>query len=1024
MSSLSGGTKEIITSYIKLIIYQSQLCENSLNIKNIFPYGISIQFDNNPETFIEPIKNINEIFNSSQNDFKYFINNRNKKHLIKINCYTKSLFIIKKKLASVKIAVNINNINKNEKEKRVKKWYYLKNKNGEVIIKLLLSLDILNISNIIGNDNNKIFLYNLQNETELDNNISINKPNNINVHFNSISNNNLNGIGSTTYMSTSHYISSSNNSLKSSSTKTNNSNLSNHIIINQNNNVNNRTISNNNINLNNNNLLSSIIEKDDSMTINENETNEKFEFSNNILNVVQNLIKKNNQKLFIKSKNLMQKKQYLGKEENNYFKTKKNYEEKINKYKNNIKILDTKRQIYENNFIDLTENYNKYEKNIYKLNIENDLNIYEKEMLLNINNICITQNNLEEIILEEKMSKNYFGQYSMTNNLKENEKSVINNYYNSKGYSFESNNYKNSLYLYGNGGNSNKVLFNIMFDNKSINNNHFNIKPSPISFKYKEINNELSVSMSNSNSPSSEKNYSNKKRLITDYSRSTFNILDDLYIFEDVPDIIRNKGSKSNNIVQNHLALNIDDTLNNKNNIKNNKKNNKVLQNNNKKNSNHNLISNRKKAKKIKINDDNENSYYHLEEKYYTITEINNKSKNKDINVINKKIIPKKVNNKKDIKDIDVKKSYDKNLNSNNNIINKISYKSIIFKQKIDINNSTNKNENKIKNNKNILQNSTKNENKNNIFHGNTNNKKNNRVFKNVLIPNKNNKKKKISSIITENIDNKSINDYSLLGINSILPEKLISIDNNSRNVKYIQYNTNPNKNIKYKKINRNCINLQKKPEINIENDLINHFYYNNESNTKCKKNKKISFYINADQKKNTIDSACSTRIISKKNTTFNTYNKINNAIYYNLISKKTNNKINNNNNNSNSKNNIINKISQNRKNNEKKITNINRKITFFIRKNKTINDEDKKYNLNNNNVKKKVINNRNNEYSSNTLKNNKNNDLKNNKNKIKVKNVNNHNNCLINNNTSLKPLVNSNKNKNSFLSLFNNRYN
>ena len=216
-------------------------------------------------------------------------------------------------------------------------------------------------------------------------------------------------------------------------------------------------------------------------------------------------------------------------------------------------------------------------------------------MLLNINNICITQNNLEEIILEEKMSKNYFGQYSMTNNLKENEKSVINNYYNSKGYSFESNNYKNSLYLYGNGGNSNKVLFNIMFDNKSINNNHFNIKPSPISFKYKGINNELSVSMSNSNSPSSEKNYSNKKRLITDYSRSTFNILDDLYIFEDVPDIIRNKGSKSNNIVQNHLALNIDDTLNNKNNIKNNKKNNKVLQNNNKKNSNYNLISNRKK---------------------------------------------------------------------------------------------------------------------------------------------------------------------------------------------------------------------------------------------------------------------------------------------------------------------------------------------------------------------------------------------------------------------------------------------
>jgi hypothetical protein len=53
-------------------------------------------------------------------------------------------------------------------------------------------------------------------------------------------------------------------------------------------------------------------------------------------------------------------------------------------------------------------------------------------------------------------------------NFKDNEKSVINNYYNNKGYSFESNNYKNSLYLQGNGGNSNKVLFNIMYDNKSI----------------------------------------------------------------------------------------------------------------------------------------------------------------------------------------------------------------------------------------------------------------------------------------------------------------------------------------------------------------------------------------------------------------------------------------------------------------------------------------------------------------------------------------------------------------------------
>ena len=91
MSSLSGGTKDIYSSYIKLILYQSQFCENSLNIKQISPYGLSIQFDNNPESFIEPLKNLNETFNSSQSTFKYFINNNNQKHLIKINCFSKSI---------------------------------------------------------------------------------------------------------------------------------------------------------------------------------------------------------------------------------------------------------------------------------------------------------------------------------------------------------------------------------------------------------------------------------------------------------------------------------------------------------------------------------------------------------------------------------------------------------------------------------------------------------------------------------------------------------------------------------------------------------------------------------------------------------------------------------------------------------------------------------------------------------------------------------------------------------------------
>ena len=1030
MSSLSGGTKDIYSSYIKLILYQSQFCENSLNIKQISPYGLSIQFDNNPESFIEPLKNLNETFNSSQSTFKYFINNNNQKHLIKINCFSKSIFIIKKKIASVKIAINPNII-KTDKEKKIKKWYYVKNNNREVILKLLISIDILNIKNLSnssGNDSNKIYLLN---ENELDNNISINKPNNINIHFNSISNNNLNGLQNSTYMSTSHYISSSNNSLKSSSTKTNISNLSNPMINsinNQNNKINNRTISNNNIN---NNLLSSIIEKDDSMTIYENDTNsDKFGelISNNLLISLQNLIKKNNQKLFLKSKNLIQKKQQLGKEENNYFKSKKNYEEKNSKLKNNIKILDTKRQIYENKFIDLTENYNKYEKDFYKAEIKKDLNMFENEILGNINNIYINQNNLEEIILEQKMTKNYFGQYSMTKNLKENEKSVINNYYNSKGYSFESNNFKNSLYLYGNGGNSYKILLNIMFDNKSINNNNFfNMKPSPISYKFKEINKELSVSMSNSNSPCSEKENQKKKRLITDYSKSTLNILDDLYIFDELPDVTRNKGSKSNNIVQNNLALNIDDISNDnntfeaKNKFRKDKKN-KVFQNNTNNKKNTNMVNKRKKIKKITINDENNNSYYRLEDKYYTITTVNKTSKHKEINFFNKKIIPKKIeNNHIPKKDIDVKKSYEKIFNTNGvgtTTINKTSYKSIIFKSKLDSNsiikNENNINKNKI-NDKNILPTSTKNEKNNkNIFLENINTKKNNRVFKNIFTTNKKKekqKREKMNSKLTENTDEKSINS-SVSGFNSILPDKFNTIDNNSRNIKN-HYNTNSNKNIKFKKINRNCIQIDKKNELINEKEkenLIHHFCYNNETiaNTNTKNlNNKISLYINnMEPNKSTIDSGCFSKIVTKKITN----NKINNTVYYNLIHKKaTNNKIKTKNN---SKNKNNNKLIQNKINYAKKIINDN-KISFYYKKNKTLCEGESKNNITKNGNKALINNKNTNEYNTNTYK-NKNNKI--------IKNNNNHYCCLINN-SHLKPLGN-NDNKNSVVSIFNNRYN
>ena len=1035
MSSLSGGIKDEKYSYINLILYQSLFCNNTQNIKNIFPYGISIKFDNNSEKFIDSIKNINEIFNSSQNEFKYIINNNQHKHLIKINCYIKSQFVAKKIFASVKIAVNPINLIKNNKEKNAKKWYYLKNKNGELMLKLLLTIDIysmLNLSNNIQNDNkNKNYSHNYNNKNEF------NSSNNLKIHLNSISNNNLNGIPSSTYISTSHYISSSNNSFKSSSTKTNNSIISTPININNNqnsnlNNLNNRVIIYNNNN--NNNLLTSIIEKDDSMTICENDNNEKLgDLNANNYNLalivqnVQNFLEKSNQKLFIKTKNLIQKKQYLSKEENKYFKSKKKLVENNNKLKNDIKILEKKRLLYENKYLDAIDNNYKNEKKIYKSKIEKELNIYEKDILLSLNHIYINQQNSDEIMLDEKMNQNYINQYSMKN-FRDNEKSVINNYYNNKGYSFESNNYKNSLYLQGNGGNSNKVLFNIMYDNKSIinmpknmNHNNYNYKPSPISFKYKGINKEYSVSVSNSNSPSRDENNNNfnrinynssrrnsKKRLITDYSKSTLNILDDLHMFDEIIDINKNKASKSNDIIQNNLTLNIPKISNlhrnnNKNKYIDDKKNNKVIQNSNmnKKNLN-NLIQNKNKRKKIKINDDNNSSYYRLEKKYYSTT-----TTNKDLHIVNKKIATKKMENTLTKKNL---------IPSSKN-----SYNSIILKKKIENNSLTNGNE-------------EGNESKNNLNNNKVNEKykNNNRVFKNIFMSKKPkdkeiSKNNKVNSLVIECLEN-NITNNSISKSESNFPEKLTTIDNNkteqSRNVKYIQYNKNSNKNFKNKKANKNYTKLQKKSDMNNDNDrLINYFCYNNESNLKSKNiNSKLSFYSNNNTLEQKNDSNMNvgppSKRISQKNTNFK-YNTIDCS----LTNKSNNNKI--------IKNKIIlsnannkNIVFQNKKNNNnitlnsKLISNIdgnnNSKISFNIRKNNTISDCHSNNHKNKNNENSKIVNNKNLFDNNMILKNIKNKNSKLQKNKF---------NQTLNSiyNSHLKPMKNISNNKNSFFSLINN---
>ena len=73
----------------------------------------------------------------------------------------------------------------------MKKWYFLKNKKSEKIIKLLISIDLIKNENNENNLNfNKDVSY-IKTETDLEQNIIINKPETINIHINSITNNNL-----------------------------------------------------------------------------------------------------------------------------------------------------------------------------------------------------------------------------------------------------------------------------------------------------------------------------------------------------------------------------------------------------------------------------------------------------------------------------------------------------------------------------------------------------------------------------------------------------------------------------------------------------------------------------------------------------------------------------------------------------------------------------------------------------------------------------------------------------------------
>ena len=771
MSILSQKRKGNNSTYLKLILYEAHLLQDIKKIKNIFPYFISIQFNNDSEKLISPIKNINEIFNISKTIYKYFIRKKDKKIIININCFSNTSFKMKKRFASCIIEIeNINNLNNNGKNS--KKWYFLKNKNPENIVKLLMSIDLVNknekdTNNLYFNENE----FYLKTETDLDKNIIINKPESINIHINSITKNNLNIITNNIYKSNFNNFSFINDCLK---------------------NVKNNTMLRKNCNTHN--LFSNLLMK-----------NKKDNKTNNLYFLIEKIIEKINERFSPKFKNLNNQKHILEIKNNDYFQKKDELIKRNNDYQNELKKYSKDKQIYENQYLDININYNELKNKIYRDEIIKDINNYEKEVIFNINYIIQNNLNIYEMHFNKKLLSKEIefkpSKIEKGNNSKDIEISNTNNYFNNQRYSFESNGKTNSsIYLfqknYKKTSFNNKDIYNTK--NNLYNDNDSNIgnvsSISNLILKNKKKEDNINIAKSESNSPNSDKY--GKNRLITDYSKSSF-IINDLYINDELKPkkTIKYKQLKKN-------ILNINKILNIKNKnyklIKNKTSNNIDMNNNKKLNSN--LSHEKIKGKELDLIDDNTyNLYYNIESKKkenkYKVLN-NNKLKGTifkqkmDNNFIKG---DKKINNKKPMNVLNYHKSYNifsiENINTTKNGIKT----NQVFKNVLKLKN----------NNKNYLMNSSK------IT-----------------------KKEKIKSNITLNTESSLFNNSTLGRVSLMSFNKGFSENTNSRNFKLIQHcgTTNQNNNhlksiikpkineIK-KEINTNKKNLGKKINNMINNN-------------------------------------------------------------------------------------------------------------------------------------------------------------------------------------------------------------
>ena len=480
MSLSFNENKDNSKSYIKLEIHQSQVCQN---IKVPLPYGLCILFGHFPEKYIEPISNENEILTSPKNQLIYYLSDStlSQEYILEkefiINSYTTSIFIIKKNFASVKIPILYSN------ENSQKQWFFLKDINDNICIKLLIKIEIhlnnkmknnckLNFSNNILKINAETIKENIINNNNKANNNYLNSI----AHQKKNSNKNI-ANNYNTYLGSTNFNSLSGNSLI---------NLSNNIIM--------KTTSNNS-NLNNNNLtmnfpfnfspipvfrknnsffidimrekgkfdshitenlvhknsiksidnnkiikinneedeeLKLITENDcDSITINDNDIGSEDLFNNEIgadkNNDKEKLLHRINKLISMKNNEIFQNQQIYSTNYNNYLKAKKNMAKYVNvlekeseKIKNKIKNIEKSKQIYETKNLNLNEAMDNFSKNINKYEIQKELEEHEQMTMMNLNYIFFQFNNIEQ--LSNQTGRNNINEIIKSNNINKKEK--------------------------------------------------------------------------------------------------------------------------------------------------------------------------------------------------------------------------------------------------------------------------------------------------------------------------------------------------------------------------------------------------------------------------------------------------------------------------------------------------------------------------------------------------------------------------------------------------------------------------